>query len=122
MLKILVRNEDSGLRDALAHALASWGFISVIADEANQVFPSAVLEMPDCILLDFVEPGDATLDILRELKANPATRDVPVIVLSSSNDPLHQRQCLAEGASYYFDQRWTLEELRERINLFLRSG
>ena len=122
MVKVLVRNEDPGMRRALEHALVSWNFQIVTVDDADQVCNVAALERPDFILLDFVEPGRVILETLKELKADPATRDLPVLVLSSSYGPLHRQQCLAVGASYYFDHHWTLEELRIRINLILGSG
>jgi diguanylate cyclase (GGDEF)-like protein len=69
---------------------------------------------PTVILQDWVMPSIAGLDLLRMFRANPLTADVPIIVLSSEDDPDVKRQAFAAGANDY------LIKLPDRIELIAR--
>lgn len=61
-------------------------------------------ELPRLILLDLKLPKVDGLDILRALRASPAWRQVPVIVLTTSNHPADIRTSLAQGADSYLSK------------------
>lgn len=56
---------------------------------------------PGCILLDLNMPGMDGRDILRSIKTHPKLKQVPVVVLSSSNDPEDITSCYRDGANSY---------------------
>ena len=58
-------------------------------------------EKPDIILLDIMMPGLSGYDVIRELKADPSTRDIPVIFLTALSSPEDEKQGLEMGAADY---------------------
>jgi len=74
---------------------------------------------PDLIFLDLNLPKMDGRDILRSLKADPSTRDVPVLVLSSSDREEDVRKAYELGASTYISKSVVLNELRSSLQSIL---
>jgi len=105
--KVLLVDDSKFLRMANEIALSKAGFeVSTAADgeEALQVVND---KLPDIILLDMMLPKISGPEVLRALKANPATMDIPVIVLTSLSQR-NEETLLSEGAAAYFEKS-TLE-------------
>jgi two-component system chemotaxis family response regulator WspR len=81
------------------------------ADEALQ---AAIHTRPTVILQDLVMPGIDGLTLVKEYRANPAIRDVPIIVLSTKEEPVIKSAAFAAGANDY------LVKLPDRIELLAR--
>jgi len=105
--KVLLVDDSKFLRMANERALSKAGFeVSTAADgeEALQVVND---KLPDIILLDMMLPKISGPEVLRALKANPATMNIPVIVLTSLSQR-NEKRLLQEGAAAYFEKS-TLE-------------
>jgi len=105
--KVLLVDDSKFLRMANERALSKAGFeVSTAADgeEALQVVND---KPPDIILLDMMLPMISGPEVLRALKANPATMDIPVIVLTSLSQR-NEEKLLSEGAAAYLEKS-TLE-------------
>jgi len=101
--KVLLVDDSKFLRMANERALSKAGFeVSTAADgeEALQVVND---KLPDIILLDMMLPKISGPEVLRALKANPATMDIPVIVLTSLSQR-NEEKLLSEGAAAYFEK------------------
>ena len=101
--KVLLVEDSKFLRMANERALSKAGFeVSTAADgeEASQV---AKDKLPDIILLDLMLPKISGTEVLKALKANPATMDIPVIVLTSLSQK-NEEKLLHEGAAAYFEK------------------
>ncbi len=101
--KVLLVDDSKFLRMANELALSKAGFeVSTAADgeEALQVVSD---KLPDIILLDMMLPKISGPEVLRALKANPATMDIPVIVLTSLSQK-NEEKLLSEGAAAYFEK------------------
>ena len=101
--KVLLVDDSKFFRMANEHALSNAGFeVSAAADgeEALQVVND---KLPDIILLDMMLPKISGPDVLKALKANPATMDIPVIVLTSLSQR-NEEKLLSEGAAAYFEK------------------
>ncbi len=105
--KVLLVDDSKFLRMANVFALSKAGFeVSTAADgeEALQVVND---KQPDIIVLDMMLPKISGPEVLRALKANPATMDIPVIVLTSLSQR-NEEKLLSEGAAAFFEKS-TLE-------------
>ena len=74
---------------------------------------------PSCILLDVMMPRMSGLQVLEALKADPATANIPVIMVTArtgDEDVLHGYQ---QGADYYITKPFTADELLYGVNLVL---
>jgi CheY-like chemotaxis protein len=86
-------------------------------DSSRNTYAAAVSENPDVILLDLIMPVTDTLAILRDLKADPATASIPVIIVTSSDEPQHRQICMEGGAFDYLGGQWSLTQLRALIQM-----
>ena len=73
---------------------------------------------PGCILLDLNMPGMDGRDILRSIKTHPQLKQVPVVVLSSSNDPGDITSCYRDGANSYMVKPPTFNGLVKSMEAF----
>ena len=115
MTKVLVAHDDVGMTRALVRAATDWGFESVTADSSRSAFAAATAENPDVILLNLKRPVTDTLAILSTLKAHPYTASVPVIILTTGDEPGDGQMCMEAGAFDFLGDRWSLDQLRQRV-------
>jgi two-component system, cell cycle response regulator DivK len=76
-------------------------------------------ERPDLILMDVQLPKMSGLDVTRALRDDPATADVPIIVVTSFALSGDEQRAMAAGASAYIAQPYSPRELLALINTFL---
>lgn len=75
-----------------------------------------VVGHPKVVLLDLGLPGTRGLDVLQELRANAATREVPVVVLSSSTEPADVSEAYQFGANSYIRKPVAFKEFAETVS------
>ncbi len=81
--KVLLVDDSKFFRMANEHALSRAGFEVSIAADGEEALQVVNDKLPDIILLDMMLPKISGPEVLRALKANPATMDIPVIVLTA---------------------------------------
>lgn len=79
-------------------------------------------EVPDAVLLDVMLPGQSGLDICRKMKANPALKDIPVLMISAKSEELDVVLGLELGADDYVTKPFSPKILLSRIRAVLRRG
>jgi len=105
--KVLLVDDSKFLRMANERALSRAGYQVSTAGDGEEALRVANDTLPDIILLDMMLPKISGTEVLRALKANPATMDIPVIVLTSLSQK-NEEKLLHEGAAAYFEKS-TLE-------------
>ena len=118
--KILIIEDEDGIREMLAYTLMKEGYQikeAISAEEAHQLLSDGV---PDLILLDWMLPGTSGVDYLRRLRNNPESRDVPVIMLTAKADESDKIHGLDIGADDYITKPFSTRELVARIKATLR--
>jgi len=105
--KVLLVEDSRFLRVATERALCNAGFGVSTAADGEEALRLANDQLPDIILLDMMLPKISGPAVLKALKENPATMDIPVIVLTSLSQKNEER-LLSEGAAAYFEKS-TLE-------------
>jgi CheY-like chemotaxis protein len=104
--------EDNPSHLKLAHlVLSADGHKVSDAEAAEQTFNSIKQEKPQVILLDLELPGMDGLTLVRKLKADPETRDIHVIVVTSYPDRYPKRAALAAGCDAYMVKPINTREL-----------
>jgi DNA-binding response OmpR family regulator len=101
--KVLLVEDSKFLRMANEHALCKAGYQVSPAADGEEALRVANDKLPDIILLDMMLPKISGPDVLKALKANPATMDIPVIVLTSLSQ-INEEKLLSEGAAAYFEK------------------
>jgi len=100
--KVLVAEDDRFLRRAAEATLRRHGFNVVTACDGEEALRLARQEFPDIILLDLIMPKLQGFDVLRELKQDPTTSSIPVIILSNLGQEQDSKVATEMGAVDYW--------------------
>lgn len=119
-MKILVIEDEQGLRDAIKNSLEKESYSVETADDFNTAYEKLFIYEYDCILLDIMLPNGSGLDILKELKKANKTENVIII---SARDSLEDKlRGLALGADDYLTKPFHIAELNARVKAVLRRN
>ena len=91
-------DDDSQTRELVAAVLGSSGYEVRGAEGGGPGLSLAAAEPPDVVLLDVQMPGMDGYEVCRILRQGPKTRQIPVIILTVSDDPALNRKAYAAGA------------------------
>ena len=119
--KILIVDDVSTNRIVFKVKLTAAGYSSVMAGDGATCLQMARAEMPDLILLDLTLPDMSGIDVLRQLKANPLTRRIPVVMFSSELDPVQRVAALRAGAEDFLSRPIDDQTLLARLRGLLRA-
>jgi two-component system, cell cycle response regulator len=120
MQTVLVVDDSPLMHRLLAGHLAEEGCAVRGALDPTQAFEQACADPPDLILLDLVMRGGSGYDLLAQLKADPRTTDVPVIVVSGTSDVRGKVRAFDLGAVDFVVKPFDRAELRARVRSALR--
>src|SRR5271157_927587 len=101
--KVLLVEDSKFLRVASERALSKAGYEVSTAADGAEALQVANDKLPDIILLDMMLPKISGTEVLKALKANPATMEIPVIVLTSLSQK-NEEKLISEGAAAYFEK------------------
>jgi CheY-like chemotaxis protein len=100
-MKILVV-EDQAIESKLAvHVLSSAGHEVTGAEAAEEALAAIKADHPNLILMDLSLPGMDGLTLVRKLKADPATRDIHIVAVTSFTDDFSMAEALEAGCDAY---------------------
>ncbi|HDY83756.1 MAG: phosphate regulon transcriptional regulatory protein PhoB [Gammaproteobacteria bacterium] len=119
---VLIVDDEFAIRDMLRMALELAGFRCIEAENIQQAYTLVVDERPDILLLDWMLPGGSGLELLRRLKRNDITRDLPVIMLTAKTAEDNVIQGLDVGADDYITKPFAPKELIARVKALLRRS
>lgn len=121
MAKILIVEDDDFLRSLAVTKLEKESFQVSMGANGEEGLALAQQELPDLIILDLMLPIKSGFDVLKELKADDATKNIKVIVFSNLGEESDIKTCLDMGANdYLVKANFTLDELVEKIKNLLK--
>jgi two-component system phosphate regulon response regulator PhoB len=103
-MNIIVADDDKVLSQMICGILRENRHKPMPAFDAMQVMMFAMRQSPDLVLLDISMPGGTGLDVLRKLKSNSKTANVPVIIITGSTDQKLPDEVLKLGASQFLSK------------------
>ncbi len=118
--KILAVDDSRTYLDALGHTLRGEGYDVIEARSGEEALEMLTVQPVDCILLDRLMPGVDGTETCRRVKAAPATRDIPVIMLTGSEDREAVIEGLSAGADDYVLKSSEDDVLKARVRAQLR--
>lgn len=122
MAKILIVDDDPNFRDLLRMVFQEKGFTVLTAVDGEAGLAKALEEKPDIVLLDIQLPGIDGYAVLGKLKADDATRPIPVVICSTTyRDPSHVKKAMDIGASDYIRKPIHPQQLFLRVLQWLPS-
>ncbi|MBE9538589.1 MAG: phosphate regulon transcriptional regulator PhoB [Proteobacteria bacterium] len=117
---VLIVDDESAIRDMLRLALELADYCCLEADNIRDAYTLVVDERPDLVLLDWMLPGGSGIELLRRLKRDDTTRDIPVIMLTARTAEDNIVQGLDVGADDYVTKPFAPRELLARVKALLR--
>ena len=121
MSKILVVDDHEEIRDALAAILDEEGHNVVHAENGVVGLQVARSEHPDVVLLDIAMPQMDGLEVLRQLKADPATAHIAVIMVTAQGDRHAMVRAVQLGTRDYINKPWETGEVEMCVNWALKA-
>ena len=99
--KVLVVDDEIHIIRILNYKLTSAGYEVLQARDGNEALEVASRDKPDLIFLDIMMPGISGFEVLESLKQDPATRDIPVVILSAKGQDSDRSRGLGLGVVDY---------------------
>jgi len=121
VLRVLAVDDNPDNVELIADIIGALGYDVVRAFDGQQALDSVSQQIPDLVLLDVNMPGMSGFDVLRELRADEATAQLPVILLTALADIEYRVEGLDLGADDYLTKPYSPRELIARIETRLRT-
>ena len=121
MAKLLLVEDNELNRDMLSRRLIRKGFEVVMAEDGQSGVALAATEKPDLILMDLSLPGMDGWEATRKLKADPDTRNIPVIALTAHAMRMDEEKARAAGCDDYATKPVEWARLLEKIQTLLNQ-
>jgi two-component system response regulator MprA len=122
LLKVLIVDDEENIIEFIRLGLRYEGFQVESASDGEQGITAAQRVSPDLIILDLMLPGIDGLEVCRRLRANPITRDIPVLMLTAKDEVRDRITGLRTGADDYLAKPFDFDELLERMRAILRRS
>jgi DNA-binding response OmpR family regulator len=119
--KILVADDEVFMLRLLEMTLKKGSFEVISCRDGREVLTLAATNLPRLILLDIMMPGLDGLGALRQLKENPATKDIPVVVLSAKGHALTRVEAQSAGAALFLAKPFSPSQLLGEIQALLAA-
>ena len=122
MAVVLVVDDDEFTCDAVRRLLTHMGYAAACANSGSDALDLLQQVRPDVIVLDWMMPKMDGLEVLRRLRADPQTKDVPVLVYSAADDPTMKKQAARFGAQECVLKSGGFYPLYERIERYAAAA
>jgi two-component system, cell cycle response regulator DivK len=122
MKKILIVEDHADMRELLTWQIELMGFMPIPAKHGREGVEKAVAEQPDLILLDIMMPGMDGWEAARTLRANPETKDIPILAATALFRDSDLKSCLDAGCNGYIVKPFTFQELQGKVREYIASG
>src|ERR1700761_8067634 len=110
-VKILIADDETFMLRLLEMTFKKGGFEVVSCRDGREALAMVTTALPQLIVLDVMMPGLDGLGALRELKGNPATKDIPVVVVSAKGHALTKVEAEQAGAAMFLTQPFSPNQL-----------
>lgn len=120
MARILAIDDNSDLLRMIGGLLRERGGHEVILSaDGEDGLAKAAADPPDLAIVDVMMPGITGYDVCRRLRQQPATAEIPVIILTARGQEVDRQAAMEAGADIYLAKPLTMAELLEQVNRLL---
>jgi two-component system, OmpR family, phosphate regulon response regulator PhoB len=119
---VLLVDDERDLLSLLDFNLRAAGFETLLATTGEQALIQLRRRVPDIVLLDLMLPDVSGTEVCRQIKADPRTRHVPVVMLTAKGDELDRVVGFEVGADDYVTKPFSVRELVLRLKAVARRA
>ncbi|MDH3336070.1 MAG: phosphate regulon transcriptional regulator PhoB [Rhodospirillaceae bacterium] len=120
--RILVVEDEPAQAEMISYNLEKAGFLVMLASDGQSALEMARMESPDVVLLDWMLPEVAGIDVCRQLRADRDLHEVPIIMVTARGDEDDRVRGIDTGADDYLVKPYSPRELISRIKALLRRA
>ena len=120
MAPIYIVEDDKNIQEIESYALKGSGYQVCAFDDGSGLDEALREVIPDLLLLDIMLPGEDGLSILKRLRANAATKALPIIMVTARSTEIDMVKGLDQGADDYITKPFGVMELLSRVKALLR--
>lgn len=117
--RLLVADDDRDIRDLVAFKLGQAGYEVQAVEDGVAALDAARADLPALVVLDVMMPGLSGVDVTRELRSDPRTASVPIILLTARAQEADVENGFATGADDYVVKPFSPRELVSRVQAVL---
>ncbi len=118
--RILVVEDEAPIREMLCFVLEQKGYQAVEAEDYDTALNKLCEPYPDLILLDWMLPGGSGINLIKHLKREELTRNIPVVMLTARGEEEDKVRGLEVGADDYITKPFSPKELVARLKAVIR--
>lgn len=118
--RVLIVEDDASTRNLICEVCEGFGYRTALAGDGEEALALAA-EKPDLVLLDLMLPRMDGYTVLSRLRASPATRRLPVIVLTALDDVEGKLRGIELGADDYVTKPFRIADLQRRVEAILEK-
>jgi len=119
---VMVIEDEKEIRDLLRYNLERAGFRVSVTDSGEEGLERIFASRPDAVIVDLMLPGRSGLEVVRELRDEPSTHDLPVLVLTARAAEMDKLLGFDHGADDYVTKPFSPRELALRVRSVLRRA
>lgn len=119
---ILMVDDETDILSVLEPLLTAEGYRIETAHDGDEALRRIQARRPDLVLLDLSMPGIGGRAVCDEIRSQPSTRWLPILVLTARTDPAEEISCLEHGVDDYLTKPFDTGELKARIQALLRRS
>ena len=116
---VLVADDDEAVRDLVSVVLAEAGFRTVRAADGAEVMPLALKYRPALVVMDVIMPHLDGYTTMTRLRNHPATKDIPVVILTGQASSLYQTLSFGVGATAHLTKPFSPRQLMDTVEQVL---
>ena len=117
---ILIVEDEAALVTMLRYNLEKEGYRVCDAGDGEEAITMVAERNPDLVVLDWMLPSLSGIEVCRQLRRKPATRELPIIMLTARGEEGDKIRGLNTGADDYMTKPFSLPELMARVRALLR--
>ncbi len=115
-VKILIADDEASLRFLIHETIADPALQVLEAQDGAEALQIARSQHPKMVLLDVAMPGLSGVEVCQQLKADPATRDIQVVMVTAYSQTKDREKALAAGADYFITKPFSPTQLFELVD------
>jgi two-component system cell cycle response regulator DivK len=119
--RVLIVDDNAMNIELVAFVLGAEGFVVESAQDAGKALGRISLAIPDLILMDIQMPGMSGIDLTRQLKADPATKHIPIVALTAYAMKGDEVKLRAAGCDGYMSKPIDVATFAQRVGAFLAA-
>jgi two-component system, OmpR family, phosphate regulon response regulator PhoB len=117
--KVMLVEDEDAVRLLLRLTLELGSVEIIEARDGDTALETCLAELPDVVFLDWTLPGRSGIEVCREIRAQPATEETTIIMLTARSGEEERRAGLAAGANDYISKPFSPEQLLDKLRELL---